>query len=339
LDEFKRFVDEKYPGCNWRHLAVQNQLVAAVGFAGVEISTEKREEIIDTTLSIIDYLSMHPDPTINQYNIERMKANNLNVIGDIRLRKEDLTEDEAKKGLRYLEDARKIRESFGDALGVLESESTIAFFRKVCIERFGAQETFGKLESLEQKIERLRNTYHMALEQLGEVASLKIGTDLASSLRRANRTIEAWRLMKRLIAIKQQYYGREHRSTKALERLLNVFHCKIQFVTLKSLDLEFEAFGYEDDKYILRGPIDVPEEEMETLRVDPADVIFLDDDGTPVVCHGLKNNAAYLNGKIGDARSFDETTGRYGVYFEDESIKPKSVKPQNLRILFELPDN
>jgi hypothetical protein len=30
---------------------------------------------------------------------------------------------------------------------------------------------------------------------------------------------------------------------------------------------------------------------------------------------------------------------RYGVYFEDKSIKPKSVKPENVRILFELPDN
>jgi hypothetical protein len=74
---------------------------------------------------------------------------------------------------------------------------------------------------------------------------------------------------------------------------------------------------------------------MQTLRVDPSDVI-LKTNGTPVICHGLKNTAAHLNGKIGDIRSFDETTGRYGVYFEDESIKPKSVKPRNLRIIFEL---
>jgi hypothetical protein len=82
----------------------------------------------------------------------------------------------------------------------------------------------------------------------------------------------------------------------------------------------------------------VPQERMQTIRVDPTDII-LNSFGTPVVCHGLKNNAAYLNDKIGDIRSFDETTGRYGVYFEDESIKPKGMKPRNLRILFELPDN
>jgi hypothetical protein len=76
------------------------------------------------------------------------------------------------------------------------------------------------------------------------------------------------------------------------------------------------------------------------MTVDEADV-GLQPNGTPVVCRGLKNKAEYLNDKIGDTRSFDETTGRYGVCFEDKTIKPKSVKPRNQRILFELqlPDN
>ncbi|KAL3777071.1 hypothetical protein ACHAWO_011637 [Cyclotella atomus] len=74
------------------------------------------------------------------------------------------------------------------------------------------------------------------------------------------------------------------------------------------------------------------------MNVDPTSVL-LQPYRTPVICHGFKNKAAYLNGEIGDIRSFDETSGRRGVYFEDKSIKPKSVKPRNLRILFELPDN
>jgi hypothetical protein len=53
--------------------------------------------------------------------------------------------------------------------------------------------------------------------------------------------------------------------------------------------------------------------------------------------HGLK--AAYLNGEIGETRSFDNAAGRYGVYFEDKSINPKSVKLENLRIMLELPEN
>jgi hypothetical protein len=48
----------------------------------------------------------------------------------------------------------------------------------------------------------------------------------------------------------------------------------------------------------------------------------------------------YLNGKIGDIRSFDDSgnTLRFGVHFEDESIPPKSVRGANLRILFDLPE-
>jgi hypothetical protein len=101
--------------------------------------------------------------------------------------------------------------------------------------------------------------------------------------------------------------------------------------------LEFEAFGHEDDKYVLRGLVAVPEYRMQRLRVVLNDVILVSL-GIPVICHGL-SNATHLNGKIGDIRSYDESTGRYGVYFEDETVEPKSVKPQNLRIVFELPDN
>jgi hypothetical protein len=252
------------------------------------------------------------------------------------LRQEDPTEDEAKKYLGYLEESKNIRESIGHAVGIAESEATIAYFKERCIERFGVQEAFGELESLEQRIERRRSAYQLMLEHChSEAISLQAGSELATLLRSANRTIEAWRLLNRLVAISTQHHGREHGNTKKLERQLA--RHKIQFVTLRSVGLSFKAIGYEDDKYVLRGPIGVPEERMETLRVCPTDVI-LESNGIPVVCHGLKNNAAYLNDKIGDIRSFDETTGRYGVYFEDESIKPKSVKPRNLRILFELPD-
>jgi hypothetical protein len=53
-------------------------------------------------------------------------------------------------------------------------------------------------------------------------------------------------------------------------------------------------------------------ERKETIRVDEADVTMLQF-VTPVVCHGLKNKAEYLNGKIGETWWFDETTGIYGV--------------------------
>jgi hypothetical protein len=142
--------------------------------------------------------------------------------------------------------------------------------------------------------------------------------------------------MKRSIAISKRHHGPEHTITKGIEHLLSFR--KTQFVALLSTGLVFEAIGYEDDQYVVRGPSEVAEERMQTIRADPTDVI-LRSDGAPVICHGLQNDDAYLNGKIGDIRSYDETTGWYGVYFEDKAIEPKNVKPQNLRILFDVPDN
>lgn len=56
-------------------------------------------------------------------------------------------------------------------------------------------------------------------------------------------------------------------------------------------------------------------------------------------CHLRRSkNAAHLNGKIGDAREFNFDTCRYAVHFEDNSLEPVCVKPENLRIVFELPD-
>jgi hypothetical protein len=90
---------------------------------------------------------------------------------------------------------------------------------------------------------------------------------------------------------------------------------------------------------IVQGPVKEPRviSKKKTLTVEAHRIGFTL--GTPVICHGLKN-ADYLNGKIGDIRSFDDSGDalRFCVHFEDESIPPKNVKGSNLRILFELHD-
>lgn len=221
----------------------------------------------------------------------------------------------------------------------ITTEAQIAQFKAKCVERFGAQEAFGKPETQAQVLERCRASYRMSIEKHGEVASLTNGADLAMELRDLRHTIEAWRLVKRLIAISKQCHGPGHKITIDLERRL--LQCKAAYVGVWGYGIQiFEVISYEADKYVVRGPVDSQSahEEMVTMEFDAADVT-IQPYGTPVVIHGFKNKAAYLNGKIGDMRSFDATTGRYGVYFEDKSINPKGVKPENLRILFELPDN
>ena len=92
----------------------------------------------------------------------------------------------------------------------------------------------------------------------------------------------------------------------------------------------------DEEETVLKGPICNWEKrygEGQITKVAIDDIILKI--GTPIVCRGLKN-AAHLNGKIGDVR--DSKAGRYVVRFEDKSLQPVSVKPINLRILFDLPD-
>ena len=84
LDECKQFVDEQYPECGWRHLAVQNAMLLTV-LIGAQQAKEKQEGIIETTLSIIDQLSMQSDSRIHPVLIMDLKAESFNAIGQIRL--------------------------------------------------------------------------------------------------------------------------------------------------------------------------------------------------------------------------------------------------------------
>jgi hypothetical protein len=217
-------------------------------------------------------------------------------------------------------------EAIGDLEMIIDTETQIAYYRAICIQKVGAQEAFGKPETHEQLPERCRISYQMSVEQSGEVSSLILGSNLAIRLRKSDRTIEAWRLFKRLIAISKQHHGPEHYITKDLERGLLL--CKTSYVGLRDYGKElFKVLRRDEDKYVVRGPIKLAEGKKFTMKVDAANV-GLQPYGTPVVCHGLQNDDTYLNGKIGEIRSVDE----------DKSIKPQSVKPDNLRILFELPD-
>ena len=96
-------------------------------------------------------------------------------------------------------------------------------------------------------------------------------------------------------------------------------------------------FSDEEGRYVIKGPRSHPRKpDEEQVTMVPVDG-FRFFKGTPVMCYGLKN-AAHLNGKIGGVASRDKETGRCEVRFEDKSLKPVLVKQENLRIVFELPD-
>jgi hypothetical protein len=60
--------------------------------------------------------------------------------------------------------------------------------------------------------------------------------------------------------------------------------------------------------------------------------------GCVVICHGLVS-ASHLNGELGEVREFklDGAGIRLAVQFEKKALKSALVKPENLRVAFELP--
>jgi hypothetical protein len=146
-------LDENYPECDWRHLAAQSVMLGTHSAGHRKQKNERR--IIETSISAIDQLTMPPDPTIHRV-IDIVKATVVEFIGRAMLEGDDLTEDEAKRGLLYLDGSRKISEASGAVENALRSKLHVSKFKAVCIKKFGAQEAFGKPETKERILEGFR---------------------------------------------------------------------------------------------------------------------------------------------------------------------------------------
>ena len=138
-----------------------------------------------------------------------------------------------------------------------------------------------------------------------------------------------------------QVHGQQHKTTIKADKLLQV--CKERYVlVLPDINKTFQALRYENEgkTCIVMGPITEPRKvEDETLhRI--ANNLVMPGKGCVVICHGLVS-ASHLNGELGEVRTMkqDETgMTRLGVNYEKKGVKSALVKPENLRISFELPD-
>jgi hypothetical protein len=198
-----------------------------------------------------------------------------------------------------------------------------------------------------------RHCYIDAVETLGQSDPNAIGSgvDLAAALYGEDCTIEATRLLAKLVKIGRQVHGPDHNCTANVVFALT--KVKERRVIVKSQKRWFKALRYEDDgsDCVLEGTLpesadDPQEEESGLITILPgkgAAVIpstdILPFPGTPVICHGLRlRSSSHLNGKIGDVRSLDVDDGKCLVHFEEEGLEPTVVKIGNLRVLFELPE-
>ena len=325
------------------HNQIGSNLTATSGRETMD-AKDKIENLIHNLLVTVDQAKeehdmggwVHMAPTTDQFqmykyictNFEAFAYHNLAQIFGL-----DQTEEGAKTQIGYYSKARAIYDAFGK-----EAESKLM---TKSIHRIRAES--GGDEGRNLKV--LKNIYQSRLECAGQNAedTILTGFNYAICLIQAYHTIEAERLLTKLVAISRQVYGEDHRCTRKTAPLLK--KCKRRLVGLADPDSKgsFQALRYENggEICVVTGPIDDDDDkdENEGQMFPVASAMMLLLPGCPVMCYGLIN-AFHLNGKLGEIRSFakDSSGGiRFGVHFEEKGLKSAAVKPQNLRIAFELP--
>lgn len=171
----------------------------------------------------------------------------------------------------------------------------------------------------------------------------------ASPLLRSSSTrsgIECQRLLTKLAVSSALVFGPDHPETSSLGVFLE--QAKWRNVLLTNTNPAFlfdknarphqmRVVGYDGkcgNRYALSG---ATRKDPRSLSVDCDDETLWIQPGTPVVCKGLKK-ATNLNGKIGDVRRHDKSTGRYTVHFADPTLEARSLLGRNLRVLINIPD-
>jgi hypothetical protein len=334
-DKYVEFAAKQYTEYDWRRLPAYQMQIE-------KVADDTREELIQKTTAICDRIlngDCEQAQLTNIGTMVRWACKSYYLIGLIEVDRGLARNDEAiaKQGMNYLEKTRKLYKDMGNRDELARVQAGISTLSSRCIGIWGPG--FCQAETAEDALERHRVCYESMINQHGEAHELTIiiGRDYAVALYHAAHHIEAWRLFNKLIPLSQQSHGSEHLHTVKLKEMLDII--QTHRVRVQNLNGRFQAIRYEGDQCVVRvltKQQGVQHGNKRLIKVKANDII--PSKASPVVCHGLKN-ASHLNGKIGDVRGFDEDEMRCEVHFEDKNILPKCVKPENLRILFVLPES
>ena len=250
---------------------------------------------------------------------------------------EGLPKEKYKLRIKHYREAIKIYEYMGDTGAAKIAEGNIA---RIKLQHGGTgPESLGKV-----RLKTRKDLHEQFVWGKGErsVNATQTGVNLAGTLSQLGHAIESERLLTKQMRLSLKIHGREHDITKQVKLSLEIVKQRKETIPSQP-GVEFEALRHEvaGDKYIVRrashrvinksGGVSPGSTKGEIFAIASKDILWRE--GTPVVCHGSKK-ASHLNGKIGDARSYNYGTSCYGVHFEHAS-KPVAVKKENLRIVFE----
>jgi hypothetical protein len=198
----------------------------------------------------------------------------------------------------------------------------------------------GDASSISVALQVMKNVYKKQLDTNGMSSenTIRAGLMYAKCLGDVNCCIEAEQILTKLATVSCRVYGSHHKMTIEADELLN--KCKKRFVVVLPDNKPFLALRYDNDGTVcvVQGPITKPSNVGEGRTFCVESNLIVPAVGCPVICHGLIS-ASHLNGELGEVRSFKDTNAgiRLGVHFDKKGAKPALVKPENLRIAFELP--
>ena len=267
----------------------------------------------------------------------------------------DGTKASYKMAIAYYTKARIIYNLIGEDAKSKDVEVKIIMIREK-LAKFNNCDATDYAAVLLQKAKDIYE-HDVKVSGLASEKTITSGFNYVNMLGSAHRGIEGERLLVKLAALSRRVHGPNHNCTLMADKGLRKIKSRYVYVMPDNVPPrscddwkdEFLALRYENDGKIcvLSGPITRPrrEEKEKTFRV--SSYLIVPNNECPIICHGLVG-ASHLNGKLGFVRNVRRNETVIGapavadcvlfvVNFEDMSLKPKLVKPVNVRIAFELP--
>jgi hypothetical protein len=264
-----------------------------------------------------------------------------------------------KTSINFYEKARKIFSLLGMSAEAEQMDGAIVIYRsRLANER-------GDLDlTASAAFDMAKSLYEGCVKRLGSdnPQSITGGLSYGRALVRVGKSIEGERLIMKLLADSSRIHGPEHVSTKEAIEALN--EIKTRYVCIlcdaKAMPGEehFQALRYDDDgKCVVTGPITEPRRKDEEREHRVQSNLVLPFPGCPVMCHGLVS-APHLNGQLGGVKCFLNFPDgvQVAILLENMSLATATfsgdsrlcrvrtdgttalrVKPEKLRILFDLP--
>ena len=359
---FVSFTEASYshPSCSkWDKLKVLESLrmqIVALAIHGNEVDKTERTMLINNMLSIINqtkkdlnmsrWIHMPKASVEYQYykalcgNYEAFAYSNLGIASFTG----DFSDEESQIAMMmHLKKARAIYNlvDMKDCAQRMDTLIPVLTAEKQDANDGEATSSSVRVRVTNSILQKMSEIYKLNLHTKGMDSEETIlsGVLYAKCLWDANHCIEAERLVTKLATISRRVLGPDHKITiDAVELLKEV---KVRFVNILPDMKPFQALRYENDGEIcvVQGPI------IEPRRVDDERLYRVESHlihpvvGCPVMCHCL-GIASHLNGELGEVRNVEENetgTTRLAVHFEMKGVKSALVKPENLRIAFELP--